>query len=241
MGIKGRAISAFFAATFLLLPLQGQAETEGAKAQIEQAMMAQLKQELATWQRRSGAELMDEGISLRLPSSVAQLAPCPTPLEVEAGRNAPLGHQQRQIRCEAEGWRLFVRARVEAKVTVPVTVRRLGRGHRIERTDLVMEPRVLGLSDQDLVFAQSDLVGQSVRRSLRPGQPVRLSQISPPYLVAMGDEVVIQAGTEGFAATMTGTALDNGSEGQAVRVRNNSSGQVITAYPVRKGVVATRY
>ncbi|GAA4888704.1 hypothetical protein GCM10023333_22540 [Ferrimonas pelagia] len=170
-----------------------------------------------------------------------QQAPCEDELAIGSGQGTPLGHIQREVSCPSPRWRGYVRARIEVVAQVPMAVRRISRGQVLSRQDLVMAERRLSLADQDLVFRQSQLIGQSARRGLRPNQPIRHSQIHVPHLVSLGDEVLIRAGQGDFAATMTGTALENGAKGEGIRVRNQSSGRVITAYPISNGIVETRF
>lgn len=65
--------------------------------------------------------------------------------------------------------------------------------------------------------------------------------MNAPELVSIGDEVIIEAASSTFYAHMTGIAMDAGKQGDAIRVRNSSSGRIITAYPIAKGRVETRF
>lgn len=53
--------------------------------------------------------------------------------------------------------------------------------------------------------------------------------------------MLIRAGSDGFAATMQGEALEWGGKGDGIKVRNSSSGRVIQAGWSEKGVVETRF
>ena len=70
------------------------------------------------------------------------------------------------------------------------------------------------------------LVGSRLKRDLRAGQPVRQNQIC---VVCRGDKVEIQALTGGMQIKTQGTALQDGSFGEAIRVENNRSKRVIQA------------
>ncbi|MBW3162992.1 flagellar basal body P-ring formation chaperone FlgA [Ferrimonas balearica] len=206
-------------------------------------MEARLNRELSEWSQRHGLVLQQRQVRVDGTAGLASQAPCPTPLRVDppADQALPLGRIQRQVSCPAEGWRYYIRARVSAVAELPVARHRLARGHTIHASDLTLAKRELGVSSQDWVFARDALVGQSVRRGIRADKPIRHSQVTAPNWVSLGQEVLIEAAGGGFSAVMKGVALDAGSEGQPVRVRNLSSGQVITAYPVAPGKVQTRF
>lgn len=242
MGIR---FSAWLPLFCLLFPPLGSAEDAPVSAakQVKVGLHTTLDRELTQWSQRRGLTLRQRQIRVEPTSGLNSQQACTVPLVIDppADQALPLGRIQRQVRCPSLGWRYFVRARVSAMADVPVAKHRLGRGHTITASDLTLAKRELGVSSQDWVFDNGTLVGQSVRRSIRPDQPIRHSQITAPNWVNMGDEVIIEAASGGFSAVMKGVALDSGSEGEPVRVRNLSSGAIITAYPVAPGKVQTRF
>ncbi|MBY5991983.1 flagellar basal body P-ring formation chaperone FlgA [Ferrimonas balearica] len=202
-----------------------------------------LERELVAWSQRAGVTLSARQVVVRPTSGLASQTPCPTPpvIAPASTQSLPVGHLQRQVSCPALGWRYFVRAKVSATAELPVARHRLPRDHRISAGDLARAPKELSATSQDWVFDRERLIGQAVRRAIRADQPIRHSQLAPPNLVNLGDEVVIEASSGGFSAVMRGVALDSGGEGDSIRVRNLSSGKVITAYPVAEGKVQTRF
>jgi len=68
-----------------------------------------------------------------------------------------------------------------------------------------------------------------------------LVEAEAPLLGERGDQVLIRVEADGVAASMTGEALQSGSKGEGIRVRNHSSGKVITAWVVERGIVETRF
>lgn len=99
----------------------------------------------------------------------------------------------------------------------------------------------LTASDQDIITDEKHILGQAVARKIRKNKPIRASNLSAPWLVSIGEEVIIEAASATFYANMLGVAMDAGKQGDAIRVRNTSSGKIITAYPVAKGRVQTRF
>ena len=78
-------------------------------------------------------------------------------------------------------------------------------------------------------------------RKLRRHRVIKAQQLGKPQWVNIGDKVIIEARSNGFYANMAGEALEAGGEGKAIRVRNLSSGKIISAYPIAKGRVATQF
>lgn len=99
----------------------------------------------------------------------------------------------------------------------------------------------LTASDQDIITDEKHILDQAVARKIRKNKPIRTNNLSAPWLVSIGEEVIIEAASATFYANMLGVAMDAGKQGDAIRVRNTSSGKIITAYPVAKGRVQTRF
>ncbi|MDH3236305.1 MAG: flagellar basal body P-ring formation chaperone FlgA, partial [Alphaproteobacteria bacterium] len=77
------------------------------------------------------------------------------------------------------------------------------------------------------IIQRSDIVGQAARRSLPSGQPVRDGDIEAPTLVRRGALVTMEISTPMMRLTARGKALDNGTLGETVRLRNIQSKRVI--------------
>ncbi len=145
------------------------------------------------------------------------------------------------IRCVEPQWE--IRARAEVSLTVPVVTarRNISKGETLNHSTLVLAKRDLARVHGDFVTDAQQLSGQRARRALRSGQVVSLNQAAPPLLVERGDQVLIRVRAGEVRASMTGEALQNGSKGEGIRVRNHSSGKVITAWVAEKGIVETRF
>jgi flagellar basal body P-ring formation protein FlgA len=81
--------------------------------------------------------------------------------------------------------------------------------------------------------ARQALLGKVARRTLLPGQPIPVGGIRDPYVVTQGKTVLVVYESVGLTITTNATALQNGSVGDLVSLRNDDSGLVI------KGTVAS--
>jgi flagella basal body P-ring formation protein FlgA len=79
-----------------------------------------------------------------------------------------------------------------------------------------------------LVESRDALIGKLARRTLLPGAPVPASAIAARKLVARGAKVRLVLEDGGLAIAAYGTALQSGSAGALVQVRNLDSGVTIS-------------
>ena len=119
--------------------------------------------------------------------------------------------------------RIALRGRARELVPVPVPRRNLLRGTLL--TAEMFEEAWLPASRlrEDTVMLVEDLVGLELERSLRRGQPVRRDQVRWPRLVRRGDVVTLVFRRPGLLLTALGRALEDGSEGEIVRLVNLDS------------------
>ncbi len=174
-------------------------------------------------------------------------------LEVSVGQLDPRLRLAPCARVEPylpEGMRLWGKARIGLRCTqgptrwnvyLPITVKAFGPG-------LVVSGNVAGgsvLSESDLTPGEVDLaeagstavtdmrlaVGRAASQTLKPGQSLRQSHLRPRQWFAAGETVTVLALGPGFSVSGEGQALNNGVEGQPVRVRTES-GRVLTGLAV---------
>jgi flagella basal body P-ring formation protein FlgA len=138
----------------------------------------------------------------------------------------------------AEGQALFrgqLSGRFHRMVEMPVPARRLGRDHVIEPQDIVtMRVRDESLGT-NLIVDPEKLIGQSVRRSLAAGKPVRQGDVQPPLLVRKNRVVTVMLNTREMTLTVSARAMEDGALGDIVRVQNTQSTTVIDAEVIGEG------
>ena len=79
------------------------------------------------------------------------------------------------------------------------------------------------------VTRHEDIVGQTARRPLTAGVPIRLTDLKPNLLVTKGDLITLTVRTGTMTLTARGKALESGSEGAVIRVTNVQSQKVVEA------------
>jgi flagellar basal body P-ring formation protein FlgA len=134
-----------------------------------------------------------------------------------------------------------VMGRATDVVNIPVLTRALSRGDIVAKSDIdwlqVSPTQVQG----SVVSDANDLIGKSVRRPLRAGLAIRAGDVQEPVLVGKNALVTLMATTPNMTLTTVGRSLDEGAEGDVIRVMNSQShkivqGVVVSANEVRVDV-----
>lgn len=91
-----------------------------------------------------------------------------------------------------------------------------------------IETRALDITSSMVVDA-GKLVGQTPRRGISAMKPVVAGDVQPPLVVKKGDLVTMALKSNTLNLTAQGRAMDNGAEGDTIRVMNTNSKQVVGA------------
>ena len=110
---------------------------------------------------------------------------------------------------------------------VPVPTRPVAAGEVIAEADLEWLPVRADRLDRNAATALAQLVGMTPARGLKAGRAVKVSEIRPPVLVVKGALVTMSVNAPGLALTATGRALDDGADGDVVRVLNVQSKRTV--------------
>lgn len=129
----------------------------------------------------------------------------------------------------ASAQRLPVVGRAIPTRPIPVLRRQVATGEIIRADDVVeVDAREDALRRDALVDA-GRIVGQSARRTLRPGEMLREGDLRAPVLVARNGLVTIQLRMGSMSLTAQGRALEEGARGETVRVVNVQTRRTIEA------------
>ncbi|HUY68135.1 MAG TPA: flagellar basal body P-ring formation chaperone FlgA [Alphaproteobacteria bacterium] len=132
-----------------------------------------------------------------------------------------------------------ITGRVAVMEKVPVPARRLNAGDVVAGDDLQWIVLPQGQLDGVITDA-SRLVGKELRHDANEGQPLREQDVMVPRLVKQGALVTMRIATSFMTVTAEGRALQDGTLGEAVRVRNDRSQRVIEGTVSGPGMVTVR-
>lgn len=130
-----------------------------------------------------------------------------------------------------------ISGRVVTSIDVPVLTRPIRRSEIIGANDITWQPTELAAGNSNILFNAEDIIGKSPRTGLRPGTPVRMSDLVALPAVTRGKQVsmIYQAGR--MTITAQGRALNDAVVGQTVRVVNLSSSRTLEGIAEAEGVV----
>lgn len=114
----------------------------------------------------------------------------------------------------------------------------LNRAARLSPHEVILARVRLGGGQSALLDSLTQIDGKQLRRAVGAGQPITFDMLEAIPDLEPGRAVTITCGGSAFRVTTEGTALQKGSAGDLVRVRNNSSGKVLIARVVDATSVA---
>jgi flagella basal body P-ring formation protein FlgA len=130
-----------------------------------------------------------------------------------------------------------ITGRAHALIDVPVLARRVLPGEVIGIRDIDWVQVRDGRAVAEAVVEPERLIGMTVRRAQRAGEPIRFRDLVAPVLVARGGAVSIVFEGPNLTLVARGRALEDGAAGQTIRVANAQSDRVVEARVDGPGVV----
>lgn len=127
--------------------------------------------------------------------------------------------------------------RVVEVVSLPVLNRAVAKGDRIVAADIDWIDAPPSRAQYGVIADEAALIGMSAARPLRPGQPVRANDVTPPVMVAKGGLVTLVVESRFMQLSSLGRALDAGGMGEAVRVTNIDSRRTVEGVVTGPGEV----
>jgi flagella basal body P-ring formation protein FlgA len=175
----------------------------------------------------------------------ARIPPGPYEIRVHPSLAAARGARRRlDLEIVQEG---NVVATTSAQVDVadlgPVVVlrRSVARGAVLVADDLAVEERDLAGLDDAVVTEVAQAIDKEARTALAAGTPLTQQALASPLLVRRGDIVTVVVETPAMRLAVPGEALEAGTAGTSVRVRNRASQQELAGQVVERGTILVRY
>ena len=138
------------------------------------------------------------------------------------------------VRCAGERpWTIYLQARVALHATYYLAARTMAPGEVLTAADLVARDGDLTGLPQAIVTAPSQAIGSVSLARIAGGMPLRRDMLKSASAIAIGQTVRVVAAGNGFSISAEGSAMNNASPGQQVRVKT-ANGQIISGI-VRDG------
>ncbi len=167
-------------------------------------------------------------IDVQGPAPALHLPRCDKLQASAFGAASPFGAQTVQVACAApQRWALYLPVRVDTLQGAVLALRALGAGHVIAPADLTVVPRDLSSLPAGALSDPRQAVGQVLRYGVAAGQALSRDMLRGPTLIHYGQSVSLIAVAPGMRLSALGVALQDGSQGQQIIVRNAQSGRVV--------------
>ncbi|BCF98777.1 hypothetical protein PPGU19_033460 [Paraburkholderia sp. PGU19] len=131
------------------------------------------------------------------------------------------------VRCSGERpWTLYLQAKVSIHATYFLASRSIAPGELLSASDLIARDGDLTLLPQAVITDPAQAVGSVSLMRVSAGLPLRRDMLKSADSVTIGQSVKVVAQGANFAISAEGSAMNNASPGQSVRVKT-ANGQII--------------
>ncbi|MCY1273142.1 flagella basal body P-ring formation protein FlgA [compost metagenome] len=222
-------------------PLQAD---EAVDRQIDQAVQRYLAGQLQQEASRQGWQGMRFSHTSNPLNGTARLPLCQAPLQVRSADDspAPLARQRLQVSCDGpSGWTVMVSSQASVFIPALFASQVIERGETIGAKQLRVQELNVGKASRGYFQRPEDVLGMSAKRRIRADQALSPGLLASPLLVRRGQQVKILASHAGIQASTLGEALQNGQQGEVIKVRNLSSEKVIKAKVLEAGLVSSTF
>ncbi|WP_094780773.1 flagellar basal body P-ring formation chaperone FlgA [Paraburkholderia ribeironis] len=132
------------------------------------------------------------------------------------------------VRCAGERpWTIYLQARIALHATYYLAARAMAPGEVLTAADLVARDGDLTGLPQAIVTDPSQAIGSVSLTRIAGGMPLRRDMLRSASAIAIGQTVRVVAAGNGFSISAEGSAMNNASPGQQVRVKT-ANGQVVS-------------
>ena len=170
-----------------------------------------------------------------------RLSHCDVPVEYQI--NSPVTSASSatvKVSCSgAVHWTLYAPAQIAVFGETAVASHSLERGSLIQAGDFHFVRQNLNQIGANYVDPKAAIIGQELKRSLREGEPLRLSHLELPKIVQRGDRVTLEAQALGLNVAAPGLAMANGKVGSGFRLRMHSPIKLLMPWSSRPAECAS--
>jgi flagella basal body P-ring formation protein FlgA len=165
--------------------------------------------------------------------------PCTGPVKVlDDGGGLKGGRMVLRVGCpDGAAWSVYVPVLVKHEVSIYRFRRNMDAGESLGPQDLVSEWVPGHLLPMQAVTDPESLMGMALVRGVSAGSVVGAGLFRAKPAVEQGQRVTIVASREGFQISMEGVALESGTAGELVQVKNLNSGKALQGRVLSPGVV----
>ncbi|KTD16981.1 flagellar basal body P-ring formation chaperone FlgA [Legionella jordanis] len=193
------------------------------KQKIEQYLLTTLSS-----QEGSNIQVQVEQIDdrLRLKACAESSLQVFNPFPTSTSRASTIG-----VRCSAQDnhWTVYVPVKIRIQKSVIIAKRPLPKGVKISSEDIEIQEIDSNLLKQGYFTRSEEVIDHLTKTSIAQGSAINPTYLKTESLIHKGEQVSIEAVNEVIHVSMSGIALNDGSEGDVIQVKNLSSKKIIEA------------
>ncbi|HAS1786305.1 TPA: flagellar basal body P-ring formation protein FlgA [Enterobacter cloacae] len=239
-----RFLMAFFLLSFSVTALADVAPAISARKQVFATVQHHASDLIRQEAKRRRWPDYQAKMNLFIPGEVSQYAACPEKLAVSlpGGDRFDINRLRFDVRCAGPGgWDIPVTVKPDIYLPAIVASATLERGHVITPDSIAIKKLNVSNMRGEYLTQPDDIIGMTVRRRIRDRQAITLQQLEAPLLVERGQRVLMIAGQNGVEARTMGEAMKKGRKGEIIKVKNETSGRIVSAIVADVGVVNMVY
>lgn len=145
------------------------------------------------------------------------------------------------VRCnDSKPWKIYVPARVRLYRKVIVANHYIPPGKTLAADDLASAVRDISQLRGGAIHDSQRVIGKKSRRPIKYQSVIAMQDLREAPLVHRGKAITIVANRQGIEIRARGTALENGTRGDYIKVKNSRSNKVLDAVVSGDGTVEVR-
>lgn len=172
-----------------------------------------------------------------------ELSPCDTPLAISRNQaRQPIGKVTLTLECHKPNyWKSRAKADVKVYLKLVVAKNTIEREQTLNLKDLRRRRTDISYVRQGYFTKVSELKNQVSKRRITAGKIISPRMVEQRNWVERRQEVVIEAKYGNMTARMKGVALEAGSKGEQIKVKNSTTDKTILATVVGPQKVKTLF
>lgn len=166
----------------------------------------------------------------------SRVGECPSP-EIFLPHGSRLwGRTHLGVRCSAPAWLVYVPVHIKVRGHFLVSKEKMSAGRILTDADFSLAEGELTALPDGVLGSPDQARGQKLRVAVAPGAPLRRDHLQRTPVVRQGQVVRIVVRGKDFTVSSEGVALNNGYEGEPVRVKN-AAGKSVQGKATAAGTV----
>lgn len=125
--------------------------------------------------------------------------------------------------------RFLATALVDDWREVPVLNKALERGMLISPEDIELVRVNRREQYYNIAETKDEILGKAVKNRINAGEPLRRNFVDMPPVIPIGKKISMIYRSGPLSATATGMAMDNGLNGEIIRIKNDNSRKIVKA------------